>query len=290
MHRKTGRRRVLAVFVVTLLAGAPAAAQELFEPSIHWAYASYFGTGWYTLNERRSAFVFRTAPRWSIGDSGFSEDGTRLVKYTLRLPLTIGASQLDFDDIPGTVDPGNLATLAAGISVDADVPVTERFSLRPNVEVGYGGVIGEQDRAWSYRASMRGRFLFEPESFDWALILDGGYVGYDSRVGSDDRFSFVSAAAEFAHAVGWFPREGQQTLFYWHVKYAEFPDRVRLDSGSGDSDFLDDYWEVGAGIGRKERPIRLGFLSFDRLGLAYSVSSSSELRGVKLLFRSQYEL
>jgi hypothetical protein len=33
----------------------------------------------------------------------------------------------------------------------------------------------------------------------------------------------------------------------------------------------------------------LWFLSFDRLGLAYDLSPSGELRGIKFVFRSLYE-
>ncbi|MDJ0905426.1 MAG: hypothetical protein QNI96_05360 [Woeseiaceae bacterium] len=290
MHKTNRKRGAFAIWTALCLACVPARAQELFEPSIHWAYASYFGTGWYKLNDRQSAFIFKTAPRWTIGESGFDDDGGRSIQYTLRLPLTIGLSQLSFDDIPGSVDPGNLATLSAGISFDADVPVTERFSVRPNVEVGYGGVIGEDDRAWSYRASMRGRFAFEPERFDWALIFDGGFVGYDASGPGRDRFSFASIAAEFTHPVQWFRSSGGQSLFHWHIKHASFPDRVRVEKGPGEFDVLRDYWEAGAAIGRRDEPIRLWFLRFDRLGLAYSASSSSQLRGVRLVFRSQYEL
>ena len=175
------RRALTSIACLSLFLGcAPSGAQELFEPSIHWAYASYFGTGWYKLDEQQSAFVFSTAPRWTFGEAGFSEDGSRSVQYTLRLPLMVGLSRLSFDDIPGTVNPDNLSTLAAGISFDADVPINRRFSVRPNAEISYGGVIGEEQRAWSYKASMRGRFAFEPKRFDWALILDGGFVGYDA--------------------------------------------------------------------------------------------------------------
>ncbi len=292
IHESSFRRRVFTAIACLALhmACEPSAAQELFEPSIHWAYASYFGTGWYRLDDRQSAFVFKTAPRWSIGEAGFDEDGARSIRYTLRVPVTIGLSQLSFDDIPGAVDPGNVATLAAGISLDADVPVTERFFVRPNIEIGYGGVIGEADRAWTYRASMRGRFSFEPQRFDWALILDGGFVGYDARGPGRDNFSFASVAAEFSHPLNSFRLSGDQALFHWHIKYAAFPDRVRVDNGPDGIGSLRDYWEAGAAIGRREGPLKLWFLRFDRLGLAYSASADSALRGIRFVFRSQYEL
>ncbi len=285
------RRLAALIVVATCAVSAPAPAQDLFEPTIHWAYASYFGTGWYRLSDERSAFVFKTAPRWTLGDAGFDDEGRRSVKYTLRVPLTLGLAQLDFDDLPGTINPGNLSIVTTGLGVDADIPLTQRFSIRPNAEITYGGVLGEDDRAWTYRASMRGRLAFEADGFDWALILDGGFVGYDARRGSSDRFSFVSIGPEFSHPVSWFHTGSDRELFHWHVKYVGFPDRVGVETEAGSNDATGHYWEVGAALGRREGPIRLWFLRFDRLGLAYSTSSGSgDLRGVRVVFRSQYDL
>ena len=42
-------------------------------------------------------------------------------------------------------------------------------------------------------------------------------------------------------------------------------------------------------FGREDEPIKLWFLRFDRLGLAYNISPSGELRGIKFVFRSLYE-
>ena len=129
---------------------APANAQDLIEPTRHWAYASFFGTGWYKINDQRSTFILRASPRWTVGDASISEGGEREIAYTFRVPLTMGFANLDFEGIPGFLDPDNYTTASVGFSVDADIPITRRFSVRPSGEVGYGTILDESDYAWNY--------------------------------------------------------------------------------------------------------------------------------------------
>ena len=43
---------------------------EPFEPAIHWAYASFFGTGWYKINDQRSSFIMRAPLRCTSAPRG----------------------------------------------------------------------------------------------------------------------------------------------------------------------------------------------------------------------------
>ena len=52
---------------------------------------------------------------------------------------------------------------------------------------------------------------------------------------------------------------------------------------------IDDQWEVGAAIGRRNSPIPIWFLKFDRLGLGYRTSSNGDLKGITFVFRSFFD-
>ena len=52
---------------------------------------------------------------------------------------------------------------------------------------------------------------------------------------------------------------------------------------------ITNFWQAGIAFGKEDRPIKLWFLRFDRLGLAYDISPSGEMRGIKFVFRSLYE-
>ncbi len=282
----------IAVTITAALFLAPqeSRSQELIDPTVHWAYASFFGTGWYKINDERSAFMLRVAPRWSVGEAGIDEDGKREIAYTLRLPITMGITKLDFDDIPGIIDPDNLSTASLNVSVDADIPVTGRFSVRPSAEVGYGQVLGESDSAWTYKGAVQGRYTFQSGKLDWSLLGGLGLVGFEPNEGLSDHFTYLTGGAEFSYPVNWPRSKNDQTMLYWHVSYTGFLDEIEFQTRTGELDFVDNYWQVGMALGKRKEPIRLWFLKFDRLGLAYNFSSSGELRGVKFVFASAYDL
>lgn len=268
----------------------PASAQEAFEPTIHWAYASFFGTGWYKISDERSGFIMRMTPRWAIGETDLQEDEERKIKYTLRVPLTVGVARLDLEDIPGIIDLDNFSTASVSTGLDADIPVNQRFSIRPNVEAGYATILGESDYAWTYRLDLKTRTRFESGELDWDLLIDIGLVGYEANRGDSDDFTYVSAGLEFGYPIGWLSTDDNQSMLYWHLSYVDFIDKVRFQSGIFESDSITNYWQGGIAFGRRDQPLNIWFMQFDRLGLAYNYSASGELRGIKFVFNSLYEL
>jgi hypothetical protein len=157
-----------------------ALSQQMTETSVHWAYASYFGTGWYRVGDQQSAFIASLAPRWFSGEVESPKSADQRAKYTVRAPVTVGVAQLNFENVPGILDPENFSTVSAGLRADLDVPVTTRFSVRPSAQLSFGTVIGESDYAWTYRGDLRGRYTFRAGNLDWALIGAAGFIDYDT--------------------------------------------------------------------------------------------------------------
>lgn len=267
-----------------------AQSQELIEPTIHWAYASFFGTGWYKINDERRAFVLRTTPRWVAGDAGFDQNGRREIAYTLRAPLTIGLDKLDFEDIPEIIDVGNVTSLSANLGVDADIPLTRRLSIRPGVQLGYGTVLGQHEDAVTYKAELKSRYTLGSGKLGWALLADAGFAGYEPGRGDADNFAFVRLGAEFEYPVNWFSTRDREALLYWHVSFTDFLDEIEVEAGVDAFDSVANTWQIGAAFGKRNESIQIWFLKFERLGIGYNFSTSGELRGIKLLFNSLYEL
>ncbi len=287
-------RRVLFLLPALIVGNLPltvlAQGAEPFEPTVHWAYASFFGTGWYKINDQRSGFIMRAPFRWTFGEAEIDEEGNRQVAYTLRLPFTLGLSRLDFEDLLGTLDLNNLATASANASIDAGIPVTRHFHIRPAAEVGYSTIIDESDWAYTYRADIKARRSFEAGKLDWALIFNYGIVGYEPNRGESDEFEFAAAGLEFGYPVNWFSSGESQTMLHWTVSYTDFLDDIEVRDGTEEFDSVANYWQVGIALGRRDKPVSIWRLNFDRLGLAYNFSTTGELRGVKFVFRSLYEL
>lgn len=257
---------------------------------MHWAYASFFGTGWYRVSDTAEAFVVRTSPRWTVGEAGFNDQGKRSFAYTFRVPVTLGLTRFDLDDIPSIIDLDNLSTLSIGFSADIDIPVSNRFSLRPIAEVGYGGVLGESDRAWIWRTELRSRYGFEAGELDWALLARAGVAGIEPNDGESHDFSFASLAAEFAYPVSWWSSKQDQTMLYWILSYTSFIEDMEFSAGPLGVESVANYWQLGMALGKRDKPIKIWFLKFDRLGLAYQHSDTGRFRGIEILFGSLYDL
>lgn len=289
LHIQRRRWHACLVLGAALLQACPAESQEAPAPTVHWAYASYFGTGWYRIGDQQSAFIASFAPRWIAGDVEWPNVAGRKSVYTVRVPVTVGVARLDLEDVPGILDPDNFSTASVGLKADLDIPIGARLSVRPSAQLGYGTVLGESDDAWTYRGDLRGRYTFQSGKLDWALIGMVGYVSYDASQGADDGFSYTGLGAEFAYPVRWFTSDDNQALAYWHLLYVDFPNRLEVSSRIGRNADIASYWQAGLAFGKRDERIRLWFLSFDRLGLAYDLSPSGELRGIKFVFRSLYE-
>ena len=79
-------------------------------------------------------------------------------------------------------------------------------------------------------------------------------------------------------------------MLYGHVTFTDFIDEIDFGTDIGRFDSIANVWQVGFAVGRREKPLKVWFLNFDRLGLGFKFSSQSELRGVRFIFRSIYEL
>jgi hypothetical protein len=67
-------------------------SQETPEPAVHWAYASFFGTGWYKISGQQSAFIANFAPRWTSRGTGWSTVPDKEAVLTVRVPITVGVA------------------------------------------------------------------------------------------------------------------------------------------------------------------------------------------------------
>lgn len=287
---RNGGRLLPAILAGLLLQATPAMPQEVDQPTVHWAYASYFGTGWYRISDQQSAFIANFAPEWKSGPAKWLGDWGRDAAYRIRVPLTVGVARLDFNDVPGILDPENLSTASIGLSADVDVPLSERLSFRPSAQLSYGTVLGESEYALTYRGDVRARYRFGSGDHDWALIGALGAVAYDTNGGTNDHFSYATLATEFAHSLTRFSNDEKEVLLYWHVGYTDLLDRIGVQGRQGQFDEITNYWQVGLAFGKKDEDIKLWFLKFERLGLSYNVSPSGDLRGIKFVFHSLYEI
>jgi hypothetical protein len=271
-----------ALFLSSALADEPA-------PSIPWAYSAYFGTGVYQIDNGEKAYVFRVTPGWRLREASLDDQGERTIGWRIRVPIALGVHEFDRSAPGAAVSAGNVSTITAAPSLDIDIPMTKRWSLKPLAALGYGAELGGGSSAWVYWAGVKSRVSFSADGFDWALVNSLTYVGYTDNRQTSGRILPLLTGVEFDRAID--KRIGGDPVhLYWHTGYTAYIDHEPVFFGSivGSVDIKDE-WEVGMAFGRGAEPLRLWRLRWDRVGIGYRFSSDDRFQGITLFFSSLFD-
>ena len=84
-------------------------------------------------------------------------------------------------------------------------------------------------------------------------------------------------------------RDDESLFMSWHGMYTSFETDLDFVLQDGSTLPITDRWEFGLSFHKKEKPIRIWWLNFDSLGLAYCFSSSGDLKGISFVFRSVFD-
>lgn len=267
-----------------------AIAQDQTEQAIHWAYSAYFGTGRYETDNGESTYVLSGRPRKSLREPEPDETGHRKAGIELFFPIAVGVHDFDPTDIGGTAQPDNVGTLSAVPGVAFELALNDRWSLKPLINVGWGGEIDGDSSAWIYWTGLKARARFSAESFDWMLVNAVTYLGYSSDSGADGDLLSVLTAFEFERPSRYQIADHGVRL-HWHVAYTDYLNEIELSPASTalGTVQIDDEWEIGAAFSTGEHRLGIRRLRWDRVGLAYRFSSDGNFEGIGLTFTSLFD-
>lgn len=280
--------RKLPVAATVLLLATTSIAQDADPATIPWAYSNYFGTGWYEIGDNRDAFILRYVYRQTLREASLDEQ-QRTTGLELRVPVTAGLNHFPLDDLAGSINPDNLANISVTPGLYLDVPVSERWMLRPFASIGWGSVLGGDGAAWTWWGGVSSRYLLHDGTARLALINSASFVGYTPDDGPSERFFPLTTALELSHGMASLAGGEDELRLHWHAAFTHYHDDLELGRAEGGAETVSEQWEAGLAFSRRERPIRLLWLSFERLGLAYRFNSSQDLQGVALVFRSLFD-
>jgi hypothetical protein len=268
---------------------AESRAQESAASSVPWAYGAYFGTGWYEVEGDREIYVIRYTPRWKYREADLADDGTRTIGIEFRFPITFGLDNFSYDDLVGSTDLDNLTSLSVTPGIDITIPVTERWLLRPFAALGWGSAFNTSESVSTYWGGVKSRYSFQHGKLDWALLNSVTYVGHTPSNGPSDDFWPLMAALEFDYPLGQRKLGGEQVFLSWHGMYTTFENRLQNLLDDGSSVQITDQWEFGLSIRKENERIKIWWLHFDRLGLAYRFSTAGDFKGISFVFRSIFD-
>ena len=286
----TSLTRLMALWL-SLAAALPASAQTDSAEAIHWAYGAYFGTGGYTLESGERAYLIGARPSWRWRKAELDSNGKRRVGIEFRVPVTIAAYHFELRDPGSTLRLDNVASLSAVPGVEFDIPITERWSLKPLVYAGWGTELDGDASARIYWTGVKSQVAFQPGKLALNLVNGLGAVGYSTDTGQRERIAPLVTGLEFARPLEGTTLRGERVYLHWHVAHTRYLDELEVAprSASIEPVTIEDEWEVGAAFSTGQTPLRLWRLHWDRVGLAYRFSSSGDLEGVALTFRSLFD-
>jgi hypothetical protein len=275
--------------VILLILSPSLRAQSVaYEPAeqVHWAVAAFFGTGWYQVDDNRQAFIFRIPPRQVVREPGWDESGERRYGIEIHYPLAFGLHQLD--DLPDFIEFDNYGTVTFTPGVTVEVPVSERWRLRPFAHIGAGYERTSGEWAGIWYGGIRSRYLLgEDNRRSWYLLNDLSYAGYKPEYKQRGQYGTFMAGLEFSHPMPGVDRD-QGVQLNWHLTYNYLFDKLNFHVSEEEQVSIEDEWEIGLALGRDSGNVKIWFMEFEQVGLTFKFSSNGEYQAITFNLRSPF--
>ncbi len=272
--------------LLTLSGPVSSSAEEPEYESVHWAYSSFFGSGWYDIEDNRSVFVLRIPPRQTLRKSSITETGARKLGIEIKYPLTLGLH--DIDDLGGVIETDNFGTVSFAPGVVLEIPVNQRWYLRPFVHAGWGKELETGDSAWIYYAGVKSRYTFPGKKYDWSLLNSLYYAGYTPDAGRSDHLAIGQLGVELRQPLGRATLFGQPVDLHWSLMYSFLGREIHFNLPDGNFDPIEDQYEAAIALSLRNGPYKFWIFNIHRLGVGYQFSSNGRFRAITFSMRSWF--
>ena len=114
------------------------------------------------------------------------------------------------------------------------------------------------------------------------------YAGYKPEYEQRGRHGSVMAGFEVDHALGRPEAAASQLWLNWHLTYNYLFDNLNFHIDEERVASIRDTWELGVALGKGAQGVRIGFLTFEHVGLSFKWSSNGDYRAITLNLRSPF--
>ncbi len=240
---------------------------------INWYYSASFGTGVYTAGDR-SVAVVQLPISHVLHPAGEGRYGLRL-----KVPVTFGFYDYNFDDVFGGDLPQRVSTVSVMPGLEWEVPLSRRWTLKPYFSGGIGQELSGRESALIYDFGVKSRYVIgEDKGVEFALVNSLTAAGYRPRGGPAQPFGVLAVGLDLVIPTNrvLFGRDafiGFTPIYYYYfneLRFAEFSDADNR---------LREQFELAISL-MSRKPWTLKYFDVDRVGLA--IRSSNEVFGVSL--------
>jgi hypothetical protein len=280
--------QVFSLLVILIFAStgfADGGKQNIFEP-VHWAYSSFFGSGWYKVDDARSVFVMRAPIRQTLRKSSLDRTGSKKLGIEIRYPVTVGLH--DIEDLGGIIDNDNFATVTFTPGVELEIPINKRWYLRTLAHVGWGSDLSHDDSAWIYYAGIKSRYVFPSKKYQWSLLNSLHYAGFTPDEGRSDYLAVAQIGVELLQPLSKATIHGEPVDLHWTFMYSFLGNELHFNLPDGTFDPIQDQMELGLQMSFRNRPFKIWFLDVHRIGLGYQFSPDGQFTAITFNMNSWF--
>ena len=282
--------RGIIISILVMLVSFPLAANEpepsQNTPEIHWAFASFLGTGWYKVDDSRSVFLLRIPPRQTVRESWFNSRDDRQIGIEIKYTTTLGLFSLD--DPGEFTDSDNLGTFSFTPGVELEIPVSRDFYLRPFAHLGWGTEFEYDSSAWVWFGGIKSRYRLPRYGEKLAIISNLYYGGFNSSDQEDDDMSGIALGLEGSIPLNSWTHGDSFMDLDWHVMYTWFSNAPLLTAPENDPIPLEQMLEIGIGLAPRDQRWDLWLWKPERLGFGVKWDPNSDFLALTINFTSWF--
>jgi hypothetical protein len=248
---------ICLLFLWARLCHPAASTQDFEDPEflINYAYATWIGTGIYTVGDRQ-VYTLRVP----YSSHTLKESKGKRTGYRLLFPLTLGFEQ--FEEIPE-----NLATFAFVPGLEVNFPVTTNWQLKPFIQGGYGNDYHGGQGAWIYGGGIRSVAQFQVNK--WRYDLGNTLMSASQQYADDtydNGFSMFEIGLNLVNP--WrFTFMDQRSRIDTFFIYTNFIDDVDILFADRSRDEVNELYQLGVALVPDDR-FQIGFIKFKGLGIS----------------------
>lgn len=248
---------------------------------MHYAYSNYLGSGIYQTSGQSVTLV--NLP-FSV-ELGKEKQTT----YSLRLPVSIGFFNFNFDDIPELNFPDGVGTFTFTPGIQLNYQYTDNLVIESYLDLGYARNVTTGKNVLVHSGGISSLYSFNIGKYDsiWASRIY--YAGYDGQ-NSDaaDLYAAIQMGVDMGFPLKYqlFGYSYQPRIFataFWYFTEVNFNLPIVSTKGLSENNevTLSNSFEFGATM-KFDKLIGYSWAGFDTIGLSYRFSENINV--VRLLF------
>lgn len=272
---------IIRFFFASFLACLALSSQAKDIEPVHYAYSNYLGSGIYHTTGQDVTLI-NLPFSLTLGESGYTT-------YSLRLPVSFGFFDFDFEDVPDLDFPDSVGTFSFTPGIQLDYQYTENLVIESYFDLGYARNLTTNRNVVVHSGGISSLYSFTINEYDsiWASrIYYAGYNGHNYD--ADDLYAAIHIGVETGLPVKYqlFGYMYQPRVFataFWYFTEVDFNLLTKSTQSTEEQRKVSLSNSVEFGITMKfDKTIGYSWAGIDTFGLSYRFSENINI--VRILF------